>query len=378
MKILYFTMEYFDEENAQTSGVVKKIKGQMAAMSTLGAKVEYIARMDNGVYLFAEDKRYKLCDSSGTAFFDFKEVANGLYPYIEKKRWDGIYVRYCGTNCYVLKIYKRCVQQGIKVILEFPTYPFKKEMTQSIRGTLIYMITRMFNSKISKYVYKAVAYNNVDTIYGIPTIRISNGIALEGIPVTTYNHKKNINLIAIGTLEYWQGYDRLLRGLGQYYEKENETRRGIGRIVKIDIVGDGPETEKYREIVLENSLQPYVRFHGRVGGESLEQIFKNASIGVNSIGCHRKGLRDVSTLKSREFLARGLPVVFSTEDSAITGIEEFAHFVSENDEPIDIEKLIIFYDELAKNEDVSGKIRKYAETSITWKAQMEKIYREFV
>ena len=377
MKLLYFTMECYDVVTAQTSGVLKKIFGQMAALTNLGIEVEYIVRIDGFVYLVTGDSKHKLCASSGTAYFDFKNVAKGLRPYIDGKRWDVVYVRYCGTNGSNLAIYRRCKQQGMQVVLEIPTYPFKQELGRSVKGRLIYLLNQIYNSQLKRYVQSIVTYNDVEFIYGIQTIKISNGVKVEDYRLGRYRNSETLNLIMLGTLEKWHGYDRILAGLAEYYKKEKEKEKENGaareKVIKLHIVGTGVEMDNYRTFVNEHQLTPYVTFHGIKGGDELDAIFAESDLGINSIGCHRKGVTELSTLKSREFMARGLPFVYSAKDTVLKGDEFFALKIPEDDSTVDMEQLIGFHEGLGQRKDITESIRQFAKEQVSWEGQMKKV-----
>lgn len=371
-KFLYISMENFDNESIITDGIVKKIKGQMLALSNLGIEADYIGRKNGRVCLWNGDEEKELFISTGSGYRDFSRAAKALIPMIELEIWDKIYVRYSGTSKGMLDLYRLCKKMQIKIFLEVPTYPIKQELMKSFNGRINYVISNYFNKYLEKYVTSIITFGNFKTIWEIPAINIKNGINMANIPITKPKSIENIRLILFGNLIWWQGYDRLLEGLALYYQSTS-----IKRMVYIEIVGDGTEVDNYHKIVEFNSLQEYVTFHGKKGAEELDEIFSNVHIGINSLGCHRKGLIELSTLKSKEFLARGLPVIYSTKDNCLPEKSFFCKKVPEDESPVDIDAIISFYDSVTEHKDYPEEIRGYAENTISWDIQMAEVVENF-
>lgn len=79
----------------------------------------------------------------------------------------------------------------MKIILEIPTYPYDGE---KINHTGIkkkkYWIEKKYRKSLYKYVDRVVTFSEDDEIFGIKTIKISNGIDLETISLIKKESKK--------------------------------------------------------------------------------------------------------------------------------------------------------------------------------------------
>ena len=62
---------------------------------------------------------------------------------------------------------------------------------------------------------------------------------------------------------------------------------------------------------------PNVTLHGELGINEYLPIFARATVGISTLALFAKGMHEASPLKSREYLARGLPVVGAYEDTDI-------------------------------------------------------------
>lgn len=349
----------FADENRKVDGVYKKIIAQISVLSGLGANVELI-----NVGGKRHSSFFKLWD----AFFGQKVYFNSIKSY---KHVDFIYVRgvppITSSWIFLLKYFKK---MGALVIYEFPTYPYLGEYV-GLKKIIICLIDNFFSVKFKKYVDYITTYSNHNTIFGVKTLKIINGIDCSVIDIVNCNEYHNdIHLICVAKFSLWHGYDRLIKGLYEYYRQNTE------RMVYLDLVGDGDVLETYRQKILQYNLQEYITCHGMLSGNSLTGIFNKADIAVCSLGSHRKALFLSSELKSREYLARGLPMVSSTKIDILPSDYQYIHYVPEDESPIDIQGIIEFYDGLRQKEtreEQIKKLRQFAEGNCDMRITMKPI-----
>jgi glycosyltransferase involved in cell wall biosynthesis len=109
--------------------------------------------------------------------------------------------------------------------------------------------------------------------------------------------------VFIGTPGYsWQGVDKLVELARRYPD------------LHVDIVGDDrlPEYE---------SLPSNLTLHGYLSAESYRKVMAGCDLAISALGQHRKGMEEASTLKSREYLAYGLPMVLPYIDTDLKDLE---------------------------------------------------------
>ena len=167
-----------------------------------------------------------------------------------------------------------------------------------------------------------------------------------------------IDLLCVALMQPYHGYERLLYGLKNYLQN------GGKRKILIHIVGEGPEKENYEKIVAKEKLDSNVIFYGRKGGEELEKIFEKGDIGVCSLGSYKKNVFWSSELKSKEYLAKGMPIIAGVNLDIFDLISDKYYLQFANDSSvIDMGKIVGFYDGLygTDKKAVAGKIRKMAE-----------------
>ena len=203
------------------------------------------------------------------------------------------------------------------------------------------------------------------TIKGVRTVNILNGINPTQIKQKNMcESSETIKLLAVANVSYWHGFDRIIKGLAEYKGE---------RKVEFVVVGEGSELNELKRLVNSYSLEEKVSFRGLKFGEELDQCFEECSVAVGSLGLHRLGITP-SSLKSREYMARGIPFVMTDtesmeKDSTITS---YIHEVQGNDTPVNIDEIVKWVDKMDMQQ-ASEELRKYAVQHCSWNSQMLKV-----
>ena len=111
-------------------------------------------------------------------------------------------------------------------------------------------------------------------------------------------------------------------------------------------------------------------------GDALQALYDEADIAVNSLALYRIGLKKESTLKSKEYIAKGLPMLSSTEVDGLDSErnKKYVHLVPDCGDYINAEEIIDFYHQIYDGKDadkISHEIResghKICDMSVTMK-----------
>ena len=123
------------------------------------------------------------------------------------------------------------------------------------------------------------------------------------------------------------------------------------------------------------NLERNIIFHGFKSGEELNKIFDDTHIAIGSLGVHRKDLKYASTLKVREYMARGIAFIISHIDEDIDKNFPFFLKLPSDDESVDIEKVIKFTANIYNKygESISSVMRNYASEKMDYKAKVGKL-----
>lgn len=353
-KVGYYIYDYFcSEECGKYPGVVKKIKAQMKILSLCFDMKEYTLQLKKcrwkkglpfGSYVYHWDDAKKVIKNADFVYFRRPLIDVGFRRFLR---------------------YLKKSNPKIKVVVEIPTYPYdREEFFYSIWRTTLYIKEVYNRNRMQGLVDKIVTYSEDETIFGIPTIRIQNGVDVDDVSIIRpKEHGKTIYLISVATLQPYHGHERIIKGLAEYYNS------GGDRIVKFMIVGSGETEKNLKNLVNKKQLNKYVHFFGVKLNDELDELYRMADIGVGSFGFYKIGLDLASSLKTREYLCRGLPVVSGCRQDVFEKVECDFHYEFPNDaSSIDIRKIVEFYDSLyegKKKENVHNDIRSYAMQNVT-------------
>lgn len=298
----------------------------------------------------------------------FKEIALFSIQISAK----AFYYRYATCDFPLLKALRRISSRSIKCVIEIPTYPYKGEYSRSIKNRMIYLLDCLTRWRLKYYVDRIVLVTSMPKVlFGIPCINISNGIDFSTTSVVKNPTLTPVKLIAVSSMLPHHGYDRLIEGAKLYYSNIPS------KAVAIYLVGDGPEFNKYNRMVTDNSLENIVSICGRLSGRQLDDLFDHSAAAIGSLGLHRLGLKAASTLKIREYVSRGLPVVYSTDDDLLDG-KSYGYKLPADESPVPIEKVIEYVEAMYQTDGVNELIRKAAYSLCDMSVVMKPVVDYFV
>ncbi|MGL5058156.1 MAG: glycosyltransferase, partial [Fusobacteriaceae bacterium] len=291
LALLGFVPEY-------EKGIAKKIMYQTKGLENNNCLVETLV-IKNNCYFFKNKKVgnvYRVQTTLNKIFRKIEEIS-----YLNKLKEDALYrdinlifIRTIGSYPWTLNYFKFLKKQGKKIILEIPTYPYDMEKNKL---SPLNFLDKYYRKKLYKYVDKIVTYSEDKEIWGIPCINISNGIDLEAVQMVN-KQEKDKNLIvftSVSNCSFWHGIDRFLLSLEKYGQLDSKKE------IKFNIVGEGSESDKIKEIVSKSGyLSKVVNFAGFKSGEDLDHIYDETSIAVGCLGNHRKGIYTIQALKNKE------------------------------------------------------------------------------
>lgn len=366
MKALYIAFQPL----VDCSGISKKIYAQYEALKKCGLEIKICnQKIVNGYLCYTIDGE-KIIDKLGSgmkAHLGLYYRYNGIQQYILDNNIKFVYIRYIHiANPLFLLFLRRLHNNGIKIFLEIPTYPYDGEVKN---GSCIKRF-QMFIERHSRrffhyYVDRIVTFSRDESIFRIPTVRISNGLDMDQVPCKKQVSHQGFRLICVAMFKEWHGLDRLIEGLRHYYRDTP-----VGKEVYLTVVGDGDSYfQTCRELVNSYSLTKYVSFVGVKSGAELDELFDLSDLAVGCLACHRKNIYEVLSLKNVEYAARGIPFVYS-ENNRDFDQREYVYRVAPDESPINIESLIRFVDEFSIS---SESIRASVESDLSWYGQMQKV-----
>ena len=367
MKALF--LHFFDF--AEHSGISKKILAQVNALRANGVDCDLCYTMieENG-------NQVRICNGKTIQNFGRTPLAKfikwfsygKLAKFIIDEKYEILYIRsFYNTTPQLVKMLRLVNREGVKVLMEFPTYPYEKELKGAeLKTRLIFMVNRLFRSRLKQYVKKAVTFSDADYIHGIKTINISNGIDFSQIKLKVRSEfGDTLNLIGVAEVHIWHGYDRVIKGLYEY----NKSVRDIK--VRFNIVGNSNtgDVERLQKMVREFDLSDCVQFSGYLSGKELDEAFDRSHFAIASLARHRTGISVIKTIKNREYAARGIPFIFSEDDSDFNNMPYILK-ASPDESPINIEEIVQYFSEFKLKPE---EIRNTVIDKLSWDIQMKRV-----
>ncbi|QMT16759.1 glycosyltransferase [Planococcus maritimus] len=387
MKVLYLV--YLDLETTDFLGVKKKILWQLEGMKKLGLDVELAYKKNNDLVFINERGEKKEVYSLGKAWYRIA-IYKGLKKALNNRDIDVVYIRTPGFIDLIFYLTLKMVKKkNKKVFLELPTYPIGKEFITHYKQLIrnkeflkfsskvpVGLIHKIYSRRMKKHVDNIVTFMPYKRIWGIEVIEIDNGVSVESVPlIKNVGNSEVFTIIAVANIDSWHGYDRVIRGMSEYYKEPSESNKP--RVI-FKLVGEGKELNNLIELAKKLNVFECVEFLGRKDGEALNSIFDSSHIAISSIGMHRIGLKYGSTLKTKEYCARGVPFIYGYNEKNISSEFKYALKVSAEDTALNINEIISFQKNVARDSCFSTKMREFALENFTWDKQMEKVKKNML
>lgn len=336
------------ENLSEVGGITKKILFQKEAMEKNGLNVSFShieKDREGNVRLIIDNS---IITSYGSGLWGkigrYARIKD-LYQWIMTYEIKFIYVRYTRfANPFYTNLFKKLKRHGIIIFMEIPTYPYDGEyLGKGKISSLMRVIEKYYRKKLARHIDRIVTFSNDNEIWGVKTIRILNGVNIETIPLKEQNHGKGIVLVGVASMLFWHGYDRIISGMKKYYASTPAIK------VYLNLVGGNDNNPNYlslKKMVKDLELDKYVKFHGELLGEKLDEVFNISDIACGSLGRHRTGVYRFQSLKNVEYAVRGIPFIYS-EISPLFDKEKYILHCPPDESPINIDSIVAFYDSLS-------------------------------
>lgn len=139
-----------------------------------------------------------------------------------------------------------------------------------------------------------------------PTVVIGNSIELAKYDPLPPHRNAHPRLVFLGSKgQSWHGLDKLVELADLFPQWQ------------FDIVGLTAE-----EVEI-HAKQPNITYHGFLPHAAYAAVIAQADVAIGALATYRKGLNETSTLKVREYLAFGLPVILDHSDPDFLAPQDF-------------------------------------------------------
>ena len=392
MKILFLVYHGFSEH----SGISKKIHYQVKGLRQNGHDVRlcHYGFDDRGHRCRFVDGQVIKDYGSGALAAARQRISYGcISDYCRREGIEFVYARcFQNANPWLIRLFSRLRRMGIHAVTEIPTYPYDQEFSSSSDWNmrLDLWLDKQFRHALYRQMDAVVTFSDEERIFGQRTIRISNGVDFDSIPLQAppsppLGGRKGpqlltpprgdrggqaLHLIGVAEVHFWHGFDRLIAGLGEYY-KNGGTREVVFHIVggvHPNYMQDIPQAPGFQVLIDRYHLDGKVVFHGTMFGSELDDVFNQCQFAIGSLARHRSGISVIKTLKNREYATRGIPFIYSEQDSDFDQ-QPYVLKAPADESPIDIQRIIDFMAGFTmKPEEIRHTVEHLA-----WKIQMQRV-----
>lgn len=359
-----------------------KFEGQVSGLRETGREVDHFEISQDGILLRGKDATGKssairiagAANPSGTLqkLRHYNQIFRAAKKQLARQEYGLVYLRSAPPTIAYLRLLHAAKRQGVRVVVEIPTYPSVGEISSNTwlrrQALRVSELAKRLEAK-SVDLYAVIGENVDGTLRGRPAKNINNGVNVpavaQRIPAGRIPEvDTEVNVIALASMCKWHGYDRLIRGMAQVEKRERPTVHFVGPD------GDG-SLRAWELLAKELQVGESIIFHGRLDGEELRLLINRCHGAIGSLALHRIGLHSASTLKAREYMARGIPFIYATVDPTLTSDARGALQVPADETPISIRDVTKFFKKMTSVPNLPDEMRQYAQQELSWASNFD-------
>lgn len=299
MKIAYI----LDGDISQETGVIRKIKSKINIWNKSGHDVRvYTLRsddnssiIDQGVIVYNSDGKKSLISKLSRQL----KMSNALDKSLINFKPDLIYTRYVKYYPGMAKVLKK----HAPFVVEINTNDVEEIKTYSKLSHFYNFLTRsklLKNASGFVSVSNELISDNNFSKFNKASIVIGNGYDFKSVNSKKRGFNDKVEFVFIGSPgQKWHGVDKIVQLANVLSEN------------KFHIIGPTvDDLSSYNLKIGKNTI-----FHGYLDQIRLEHLVSKCDIGVSTLAIHRNNMNEASSLKSRQYLAQGLPIIVGYKDT---------------------------------------------------------------
>ena len=357
MKIAYL----IDYDLHTHSGVIQKIKEQSLQWTQKGHTVYFVSPKTMSVYdsdhniLFQEKPLNVKLGRVGTAI-NLLYNAYFTYKLFQKIEFDLIYMRYRLYMPFINKIFK-----SHKVIMEINSDDTLEYKLHSKLTHIYNKLTRsLFLKNMNAFISVSYELKKKFEFLNKPMVVIANGININDYQVETQKSHTAPILVFIGTPKQpWHGVDKIIM-MANFF-----------KMYQFYIIGFKGEDSGN------------IHYFGYLSKEESTKIINQCDIGIGTLSLYKKSMNEASPLKTRQYLACGLPLIYAYDD---TDIDKEMPFIlkisnSENNVIDSLDKIDNFIKSVYQNKSIKENAKRFAKEKLDTSIKEDKrlfFFREII
>ncbi len=351
-------------------GISKKILSQIENFEELGFEVTFSAYKEKSIVIcdkegVKKEYRYNMPLKIFMLFKIFLLMnVVGTYLKDSDEIYDAGFIRWEATDYFFFKALKQLKKKCRVVIMDCHGYHPNYKAT-TLKSFYIEKTNDLFNMKLNKYIDICLTETHNTTLFGIPSIPMDTGIDIDKYSIHKYIGKSDeLHMISVLNELSYHGLDRVIKGMSLYRDEK----------VFLHLVGN--ISLKTKKLVHNMGLDRQVIFYGYKSGYELENIYNKCNIGVGPLAPHRSGGKEGTGIKTKEYFAIGLPYFYAGQELIVPDNYPYILRFESNEDPIDIKRIIEFYNGIKEDISIQEKMRLFAKDNFCWKTIFSKAFHE--
>lgn len=205
----------------------------------------------------------------------------------------------------------------------------------------------------------------------VASTAIANGIdvaATAATGFTAFDGRELVLIFSAARFWPWQGLDRLLAGIAAYSGPLRIVLHLLGEVE----AGDLAAITRLRQSAGER-IQ--IHTHGVLDAVASDAIYRQANLALSTLALHRKAMTEACPLKTREYVARGLPLVYAYQDPDLVADHQGWLRLPSNDGPVEINEVVAYAERLAGHtgQGLAAELRAYAAHHLDWQGKLTRL-----
>jgi hypothetical protein len=187
--------------------------------------------------------------------------------------------------------------------------------------------------------------------------------AVQRTSFMPYNGKTVRLVMLCSASQPWHGITRLFASMISWQRARSDIQ------FYVDIIGNIQRSEFISQNVPNN-----VTFHGYKDTNDIAGIMSHANLGVSSLALYLKNMQEACSLKSREYIGRGMPFICGYHDPDILETDSYILRVPNDGSIIEVSVLLEFLQYLNRHREKVTFELDAAARRISWESKMKDYY----
>lgn len=261
-----------------------------------------------------------------------------------------------------LLLLREAHNRGLRVVLDVPTYPHPNAQAGAPQKLAKLLVQGLAHLR-ARYVDRVATLSTHQEIWGVPTVRVRNGIA----PVQETRGKLSarqgkLHVIGLGQWAPVHGIERLFEAVA---------KAQLTSAFRFTLAGVGPSVATLETLAIALGLD--VTWLPSLGGRERAELLASADVGVGALGHAGNAVELLFPLKHRLYAAYGLPFLGSHRDPDFAGVDG-VYTVTSDTELLNAAAILAFADAARTHRAQWGKVLRARAKQLSWSHTYEPLW----